>query len=90
MAERKVEVEINGKKLRVSEHMVEDIMKFGATMTKREIKNPPKELTMPLPKKVVIPAKPIEAVAKPTEALPDPQAIKLAPELKTRKPRTKK
>jgi len=54
--EKKVEVEINGKILRIPEHMLGDIMKFGATQTKRIVKNPPKELlVMPLPKKLVLP-----------------------------------
>jgi hypothetical protein len=68
MAEKKVEVEINGKILRVPEHLVNDMAKFGATLTKRTIKNPPKELlNMPEPRKVVLP--PVEP---PKLDLPDP------------------
>ena len=68
--EKRVEVEINGKKLRVLEHLVPDMMKFGASLTKRSVKEPPRELLNLVPKKVVIPAeKPIE---KPVEDFPAP------------------
>lgn len=59
--EKKVELEINGKIVRASEHMVPDLMRFGATQTRRSIKDPPKELlNMPPPKKVILPSDKLE------------------------------
>jgi len=55
MAIKRVELEVNGKIIRVAEHMVADVLKFGATYTKRIIKEPPVEIIMPLPKKIIIP-----------------------------------
>lgn len=83
MAEKKVEVEINGKILRVSEFILPDILKFGATLTKRTIKNPPPEL-LNMPKTIILPKKK-EEVKEPevqTVAEPEPQIVK-EPEPKT-------
>ena len=68
MAEKRVELEVNGKIIRVVESMVADVLKFGATYTKRIIKEPPVEIMMPLPKKIIIPRseklKEIEKIAE--------------------------
>ena len=42
--EKKIEVEINGRKVRIMPHMLSDAAKFGATQEKRIIKETPKEL----------------------------------------------
>lgn len=57
MAERKVDVEINGKRFRVAEHLVGDMLKFGASTTKRVVKEPPRELLQMLPKSIILPKK---------------------------------
>ena len=44
--EKKIEVEIDGKKFRIMEHLLEDASRFGASVIKRQVKEPPKELTM--------------------------------------------
>jgi hypothetical protein len=53
MQVKKVEVEINGKKLRVPEHMIKDMLRFGATITKKTAKIPPELLNFPAPKKIL-------------------------------------
>jgi len=45
--EKKVEVELNNRRYRIPEHMLEDAEKLGATSIKKTIKNPPKELKLP-------------------------------------------
>ena len=83
MKQKKVEVEINGKKFMVAEHMVPDMIKFGASQTKRTVKNPPKELlNMPAPKTVILPENPV--VEAPVLDLPDPNEI-VVPKTKGRK-----
>lgn len=72
MRERKVEVEINGKIIRVSEHMLSDIAKFGGTSTKRTVKNPPVEL-LQMPKKVILPVVKLEV--KEIKPLPKEEKI---------------
>jgi hypothetical protein len=58
MREKKVEVTIKGKKIRVMPHMLKDIAKFGGTETRRTIKEPPNELlTISSPKKLILPRK---------------------------------
>ena len=42
--ERKIEVELNNRRYRIPEHMLEDAEKLGASTIKKTIKNPPKEL----------------------------------------------
>lgn len=51
--EKKIEVEIEGRKVRIMPHMLEDAGRFGATQTKRQIKEPPKELGEM--KKIILP-----------------------------------
>lgn len=61
MREKKVTVEINGKTFRCAEHMLADMARFGASQTKRAIKNPPKEVVMMMaPKQIILPATPKE------------------------------
>jgi hypothetical protein len=81
MVEKRVEVEINGKILRVAEHMVPDLMKFGASVTKRTIKEPPKELLSMKPKEIILP--------EPTVELEPVLNEVPAPELKPKRVRTK-
>ena len=75
MAIKRVELEVNGKIIRVAEHMVADVLKFGATYTKRIIKEPPVEIIMPLPKKIIIPRadnlKKLEEIVKEPVVQPD-------------------
>jgi hypothetical protein len=74
--EKKVEVEVNGKKIKVAEHLLSDMAKFGATQVKRVIVNTPKELIkVPQPAKEVLPEMKLTETPK--------------TEPKTRKPRTK-
>ena len=64
--EKKIEVEINGRKRLIPEHMLADYMKFGATQTKRAVKEPPRELLNKLePKKVILP--PQEVIKEPVK-----------------------
>jgi hypothetical protein len=51
--EKKIEVEVNGKKVRIMEHTLMDASMFGATIIKRQVKEPPKELG--LIKKTILP-----------------------------------
>lgn len=73
----KVTVEINGRTFRVPRHMLEDLQRFGATQTKRVVKDPPPELSNMQPRKIVVPK-----VLKPEDALPE---MKIEPEVKKRK-----
>ena len=74
--EKKIEVEIGGRKVRIAEHQLADAERFGATLAKKIIKVPPPELTKPLEKKTI--------------SIPEPE-IKITPakaevfEKKTRK-----
>ena len=52
---KKITVEINGRQVRIMEHMMKDAAKFGATQTKRVIKETPVELLTPLNLKKVEP-----------------------------------
>lgn len=45
--EQKVEVEKDGRVMRIPKHMLEDALRLGCTQTKKPIKNPPKELLLP-------------------------------------------
>jgi hypothetical protein len=55
MREKKVEVEVNGKIIRVSRHMVDDINRFGGALIKRPVKNTPSELLkLPESKKIIL------------------------------------
>lgn len=54
-AEKKISVEINGKIVRIMPHMLADIKKFGGSEQRRVIKEPPKELLQPLPKRLILP-----------------------------------
>jgi hypothetical protein len=57
MRNKKVEVEVNGRIIRVPENMLHDLERFGVSQSKRVIKNPPKELlNMPDPKTLIRPA----------------------------------
>jgi hypothetical protein len=48
--EQKVEVVVDGRIVRVMSHMVSDISKFGASEPRKIVKEPPKELMLPLRK----------------------------------------
>lgn len=66
--QKKVEVEIDGKKVRVMEHLLEDVSRFGASVVKRKVKETPAELLkateMPV-KKVLAPTlDPLDEVVK--------------------------
>ena len=45
--EQKVEVEKDGRIIRIPKHMLEDAVRLGCTQTKKPIKNPPRELLLP-------------------------------------------
>ena len=70
MRGKKVEIEINGKKIRVMPHLLGDMAKFGATETRRTIKNPPRELLHMIPAKVIL-----HTVDKKPEANPDRKSV---------------
>jgi len=54
--EKKVEVEIDGRKYRIAEHMLEDASRFGASVIKRQTKPVPAELLkVPEIKKTILP-----------------------------------
>ena len=79
MREKKIEVIINGKVRRVPEHMLEDMMKFGATTTKRTVKEIPKELLkFPEPKKMIVPPK--EVISDPLPKMEITEPVKEAAE----------
>jgi len=86
--EKKIEVEINGKKLRIPEHMLSDMMKFGATQTRRNVREAPKELQKMEPKRIIIPPKELvkpvlNEIPKPVEIVPDlPVEVDPLPEMK--------
>ena len=82
--EKKIEVEINGRVRRIPAHMLEDMLRFGATETKRAIKQVPKELLkfpdakkiiFPEPKKIMLKEAPAELIKDP---LPEAEPIKPA------------
>jgi hypothetical protein len=90
--EKKIEVEVNGRVMRVPEHMLSDMMKFGATQTKRSVKEPPKELLNQVkPQAIITPKRPPELekkVTKPENQFPEPQEI-VTPDPLTEKPKNK-
>lgn len=47
--EKKITVEINGRLVRIAEHLLEDAQRFGAVMIRRVVKETPKELLKPSP-----------------------------------------
>lgn len=54
---KKVELEINGRIIRVMPHLVDDMIKFyGASKTKKPVKDTPVEL-LKIPEKTIIPKK---------------------------------
>ena len=71
--ERKIEVEIGGRKVRIMAHMLNDAMKFGATQEKKIIKETPKELLRP--------AKVISPLPQMVEVKPEPKVEPLPTEL---------
>ena len=75
--EKKIEVEINGRKVRIMPHMLSDAAKFGATQEKRIIKETPKEL-LKSPIKTPLPEM--------EEVEPEPQRVNLPDELKEPEP----
>lgn len=53
--EKKIAVEVDGRTVYIMEHMLQDATRFGASVIKRQVKEPPKELT--LVKKTILPPK---------------------------------
>lgn len=57
--EKKVAVELNGRRYWLPEHMLDDAVKLGASPVNKPIKNPPKELIdinlKELPKEKLVP-----------------------------------
>jgi len=72
--EKKIIVEVNGKSVKIQEHLLSDMLKLGASQTKKVIVNTPKEL--------------IRKVEHPVEVLPEMKTTE-EPKKVTRKPRTK-
>jgi hypothetical protein len=67
-AEKKIEIDVDGRKIRIMPHMSDDLAKFGGTARVRILKEPPRELFItPLPKKIILPRTEI----KPLEIIPD-------------------
>ena len=72
--EKKIEVEINGRVRRIPAHMLEDMLRFGATETKRAIKQVPKELLkFPDAKKIIVPEP--KEIIKDVSQFPEPKKI---------------
>jgi len=44
--EKKIPVDIDGKTVYIMEHMLQDASRFGASVIKRQVKEPPKELSL--------------------------------------------
>jgi hypothetical protein len=78
--ERKVEVEVNGKRFRVPEHMVRDMSRFGGSLTKKIIKSPPTELLSMMPKKIILPVTKTDEVVAEKILEPVPDNLKLPSE----------
>jgi len=57
---KKVELIVGDRKVRVMEHMVEDLLRYGATKTKKLLKDVPKELLTIPELKQVSPLPPME------------------------------
>lgn len=87
MAEKRVEIEINGKVFKVPEHLVEDMQLFGASLTKRTIKAPPPELLNIKPKAVILPKE--DTAEAPTELNVKSKAV-ILPDKEVKKPVTRK
>ena len=62
---KKITVEVNGRQVRIMEHMMKDAAKFGATQTQRVIKETPKELLRPSDLKKVEPLPQMQPAVKP-------------------------
>ena len=50
LREKKIEVVVDGRTVRIMPHMIGDVTKFGASEPRKIIKEPPKELMQPLKK----------------------------------------
>jgi len=85
--EKRIEVEINGRKHMIMPHMLEDFERLGANRSQRTIKNAPPELSMK--KELVLPA---TKITKLTTEEKEPTEVKanVLPEMKTTKPTRKK
>lgn len=59
---KKIEIEVNGRTVRVMEHMLSDLEKFGASRVKRVIKEMPREL-MIIPARVLPEMKTTEPIS---------------------------
>jgi hypothetical protein len=77
MREKKVEVEINGKIVRVSRHMIDDINRFGGALIKRPVKNTPSELLkFPEPAKIILlPKQELTPEVKTPEVVKEPVEV---------------
>ena len=78
--EKRIEVEINGRKHMIMPHMLEDFERLGANRSQRTIKNAPPELSMK--KELVLPA---TKITKLTTEEKEPTEVKanVLPEMKT-------
>ena len=84
--EKRIEVEINGRKHMIMPHMLEDFERLGANRSQRTIKNAPPELS--LKKELILPA---TKITKLTSEKNDPVDVKanVLPKMQTTKPKTK-
>ena len=89
LKEKRITVEINGRKVRCFAHMVEDMERLGAKRVKTTIKNPPPELVMgQSPRKIILPDRKPETVEVKSTVLPEMKTLGKMPEttpIKTRK-----
>ena len=74
--EKKIEVEIGGRKVRIMSHMLADAAKFGATQQARIVKETPKELI----KAVKEPLPQMKEVKQEAKVEPLPEVTTKAPE----------
>jgi hypothetical protein len=92
--EKKIEVEIDGKIVRIMPHMLEDASRFGASVIKRQTRKVPEEL-LNIPKKEILKPDPNLAVPDPplktNEPVVDPLAgVKMVTTKEPEKPARKK
>lgn len=77
--EKKIPVDVDGRTVYIMEHMLQDATRFGASVIKRQVKEPPKELTLvkkEIVKTVLPPKLEVDSVSKVVEAIVDEAPVK--------------
>ena len=81
--EKKIEVEIDGRRYKILPHMLEDASRFGASVIKRQVKEIPKEL-------LIIPTEVKKVILPPTNLEPLPVVPEVKEEVPIKKVTRKK